>query len=79
MKVYTYSETTLCSQLEKDLKVGNSINHSGDEVMAEVMDIKTESMIEVVKPVKKEPLTGRVTRKSRTSGDGDDIDVDVEG
>jgi hypothetical protein len=77
--VYTYSETTLCSQLEKDLKVGNSLNHGGDEVMAEVTGIKTESMIEVVTPVKKENATGRLTRKSRTSGDGDDIDVDVEG
>ncbi|KAJ2960794.1 hypothetical protein NQZ79_g3839 [Umbelopsis isabellina] len=79
VKVYTYSETTLCSQLEKDLKVGNSINHSGDEVMDDVTDIKTESMIEVVTPVKRETPSGRVTRKSRTSGDGDDVDVDVEG
>lgn len=47
--------------------------------MDDVTDIKTESMIEVVTPVKRETPSGRVTRKSRTSGDGDDVDVDVEG
>lgn len=51
-------------QLEQDLKVGNSVDQSGDEMMADA-PIKVESR--------------RSTRKSRTPGEGDDAEVDVEG
>lgn len=64
VKAYTYSETSLHSQLEHDLKVGACVDQSGDEIMTDA-------------PVKAEG--GRPTRKSRTPGEGDELDVDVEG
>ncbi|CAO3679170.1 unnamed protein product [Umbelopsis vinacea] len=64
VKAYTYSETSLHSQLENDLKVGTSVDQSGDEIMTDA-PVKTEGK--------------RVTRKSRTPGEGDEVDVDVEG
>ena len=64
IKAYTYSETSLHMQLEQDLKVGNSVDQSGDEMMADA-PVKVESR--------------RSTRKSRTPGEGDDAEVDVEG
>jgi hypothetical protein len=64
IKAYTYSETSLHMQLEHDLKVGTSVDQSGDEIMADA-------------PIKAEGR--RSTRKSRTPGEGDEAEVDVEG